>query len=245
MSPFNSAIELTPRLQRTLALAAVFQTAQLAHLLAYGESVYTEHQASAYFLASLKASLNLSPQNIQNKNPSLYFSDLADLSLGLKTLENSLTQPFSSAPKSRLPNINQAKYPTTYALALLQIEKKVYRDTNFIQRIEAMQQQVLKQLSFFDYQYLHQNILANFAQCYSDTASTLKPKIMIRGKAEALQNTQQANCIRAALMMGLQAAHLWRQLGGSSWQFVFGKGKILQDIRELIRLQYANSSHKL
>ncbi len=40
------------------------------------------------------------------------------------------------------------------------------------------------------------------------------------------------------LFTGLQMAHLWRQLGGSSWGMVFSKRKLLKDIQDLARLQY-------
>lgn len=43
-------------------------------------------------------------------------------------------------------------------------------------------------------------------------------------------------------MAGLQSTHLWRQLDNSSWGFGFGKGKILMDIREIIRLQYQHKN---
>ncbi|OUJ86086.1 hypothetical protein BXA18_19820, partial [Acinetobacter baumannii] len=39
-------------------------------------------------------------------------------------------------------------------------------------------------------------------------------------------------------VVGLQMAHLWRQLGGSSWNMIFSKRKLLQDIQALARLQY-------
>lgn len=238
-TPFQNILTLSERQKCTLALAGVFQTAQIAHLLAYGEAVTSqEHQAHRYFVQSIQASLNIRPSNIENKSPLLYFQDLSYIVLGLKALENSITRPFSTAPKSKLPNINRASYPTMYALALLQLEKKIYKQAQFVQRIEQMQQHTIRQLSFFDYHYLHNSLLGNMAECYTDTAGTLKPRIMVKGVAEALQDKQQANRIRAVLMAGLQAAHLWRQLGGSSWGFVFGKTKILMDIREIIRLQY-------
>lgn len=244
--PFQNNITLSERQQRTLALAGVFQSAQIAHLLSYGEMVaHSEHLAHHYFTQSVQASLNIRPSQIDNKNPLLYFQNLSHLSLGLQALENSITRPFSTAPKSKLPNINQTNYPTMYALALLQLEKKIYQRTEFVQRIEQMQQHILRQLAFFEYQYLHNSLIGNMAQCYTDTASTLKPRIIVKGKAEALQDVQQANRIRAVLMAGLQSAHLWRQLGGSSWGFVFGKGKILMDIRELIRLQYQQKPQQI
>ncbi|MFD2649964.1 DUF489 family protein [Devosia albogilva] len=44
--------------------------------------------------------------------------------------------------------------------------------------------------------------------------------------------------MRACLFTGLQLAHLWKQLGGSSWSMIFSKRKLLQDIQALARLQY-------
>lgn len=236
--PFQSLPDLSERQQRTLALAGVFQSAQLAHLLAYGQSCSTEQPLTEYFTASIQACLNIRPHAIENKNPLLYFQQLHHLSLGLQSLENGITQPFSPTPKSRLPQITQAKYPTTYALTLIKLAKKIYARPDFVQRIESMQQQVLKQLAFFDYDYLHPSIMGNIALCYSETASTLTPRILIKGKVEALKDQQQADRIRTALMTGLQTAHLWRQLGGSSWGFVFGKKRIITDIRSLLKLQY-------
>ncbi|MDT8088856.1 DUF489 family protein, partial [Acinetobacter baumannii] len=55
---------------------------------------------------------------------------------------------------------------------------------------------------------------------------------------EAFKDTNHTNRIRACLFTGLQMAHLWRQLGGSSWNMIFSKRKLLQDIQALARLQY-------
>jgi high frequency lysogenization protein len=60
----------------------------------------------------------------------------------------------------------------------------------------------------------------------------------VRGNAEAFKDMNHTNRIRACLFTGLQLAHLWRQLGGSSWSMIFSKRKLLQDIQALARLQY-------
>jgi high frequency lysogenization protein len=52
------------------------------------------------------------------------------------------------------------------------------------------------------------------------------------------------NRIRACLFTGLQLAHLWRQLGGSSWSMIFSKRKLLQDIQALARLQYESGLNR-
>ncbi len=38
----------------------------------------------------------------------------------------------------------------SYAMALLQLEKKVYSNPKYVEIIEQSQQKILKQLSFFD-----------------------------------------------------------------------------------------------
>jgi len=126
----------------------------------------------------------------------------------------------------------------TYAMSLLQLEKKVYKNPEYVEIIEKSQQKILKQLSFFDNNYLHPSIIANLAQTYVETAGQINPRIMVRGNAEAFKDSNHTNRIRACLFTGLQMAHLWRQLGGSSWNMIFSKRKLLQDIQTLARLQY-------
>lgn len=66
---------------------------------------------------------------------------------------------------------------------------------------------------------------------------------MVRGHAEAFKDPAHTNRIRAALFTGLQMTHLWRQVGGSSWNFMFfGKRKLVRDIQDLARLQYQTAT---
>lgn len=85
---------------------------------------------------------------------------------------------------------------------------------------------------------MHPSIIANLAQAYVDTAGQINPRILVRGNAESFKDPNHTNRIRASLFTGLQLAHLWRQLGGSSWNMIFSKRKLLQDIQTLARLQY-------
>ena len=235
--PFQNQM-LNPRLNRTLALAAVYQATQLTHMTAMTGTQSIGESGNFYFEHMIKACLNIRPDQQNSINTLDFFHQLSDLSLGLKTLETSILQPFHSGPKSKIPKINHLKLPVQYAMALLQLEKKVYSNPHFVQIIEQSQQKILKQLSFFDSNYLHPSILANLAQTYVDTAGSIEPRIMVRGNAEAFKDSGHTNRIRASLFTGLQMAHLWRQLGGSSWSMLFTKRKMRQDIQDLARLQY-------
>ncbi|WP_163123570.1 high frequency lysogenization protein HflD [Acinetobacter portensis] len=236
--PFQPLQTLNVRQNRALALAAVFQSAQLTHMTALSGRQSTGENGNFYLEQLIKASLNIRPQTKPCSQTLDYFNQLADISLGLKTLESSITQPFNPSPKSKIPKFSQTKLPMSYAMSLLHLEKKVYSNPKFVEIIEKSQQKILKQLSFFDNNYLHPSILANLAQTYVDTAGQINPRIMVKGNAEAFKDSSHTNRIRASLFTGLQMAHLWRQSGGSSWTMIFTKRKLLKDIQDLARLQF-------
>lgn len=236
--PFQQSQTLNDRQNKSLALAAVYQATQLTHMTAISGQQSIGDSGNFYLEQLIKASLNIRPTTNQSLQTLSFFNQLSDLSLGLKTLESSITEPFTNSPKSRLPKLSNTKLPMSYAVALLALEKKVYSNAKFVDIIEQSQQKILKQLSFFDNNYLHPSIIANLAQTYVDTAGQINPRIMVRGNAEAFKDTSHTNRIRASLFTGLQMAHLWRLNGGSSWGMIFGKRKLLQDIHHLARLQY-------
>jgi high frequency lysogenization protein len=90
---------------------------------------------------------------------------------------------------------------------------------------------------------LHENILAQLADIYAETVSTLQPRIMVQGEPLHLQNQDNINLIRALLLAGIRAALLWRQCGGSRRQLLFGRRKIGVRVEQL--LQEAKSSMTL
>ena len=135
---------LNVRQNRALALAAVFQSAQLTHMTALSGRQSTGENGNFYLEQLIKASLNIRPQAKPCSQTLDYFNQLADISLGLKTLESSITQPFNPSPKSKLPKFSQTKLPMSYAMALLHLEKKVYSNPKFVEIIEKSQQKILQ-----------------------------------------------------------------------------------------------------
>ena len=236
--PFQQSQQLTKRQNSALALAAAYQATQITHMTAVSRQQNFSESGNFYLEQLIKASLNIRPEIQAGSQTLSYFNHLSDLSLGLKTLEESIIQPFSSTPKSKIPKLANAKLPMSYAMALLHLERKVYKRPDFIQIIEKSQQKIIKQLTFFDHNYLHPSIIANLAQTYVETAGQINPRILVRGNAESFKDTHRINLIRASLFTGLQMAHLWQQQGGRKWNMIFSKRKLLQDIQTLARLQY-------
>ena len=80
----------------------------------------------------------------------------------------------------------------------------------------------------------HTNVLANLAACYSETISTLTPRIIVSGEQGHLSNPDVANAVRALLLSAIRSAVLWRQCGGNRFQLLFGRSKLLAEARRLL-----------
>lgn len=228
---------ISERQNRLLAMVALFQAAQLTYLLAnQGKNTLNGYNNESYQI------INQAALNIQNNDTSSLFSldhfqGLDQLQLGLRSLEGALIQPYQNT-KSRLPMPRQYGETFRYAMALLQLEKKVYKKPSFIQRIESEQANIKQRLHFFDNNIQHPSIVASLATLYVDTAGQLTPRLSIRGKPDYLKHQPTIDAIRATLFAGLQAAHLWRQLGGNRWQLIFGRKQMLDDLRQLAKVRY-------
>jgi high frequency lysogenization protein len=59
------------------------------------------------------------------------------------------------------------------------------------------------------------------ARLYSETLSTLRPRILVEGNPRFLNNPATVDRIRALLMAAVRATVLWRQLGGSQLRLFF------------------------
>jgi high frequency lysogenization protein len=84
---------------------------------------------------------------------------------------------------------------------------------------------------------LHPNLLAHLADVYEQTVSRMEPRIMVRGEPLYLQNPDNQSRIRAMLLAGVRAAWLWRQVGGSRWQILLRRKRLLEAGRDYLRSQ--------
>ena len=235
----NSGI--SERQNRLLALIALFQAAQLTYLLAaQGKNAVSGTNANS-FSVLLKASLVIQAQHPKSLFSLDAYQDISELQLGLRTFEAALSKPYQST-RSPMPLPRQYSETFRYAMALIKLEKKLYKDPALIQRIEGEQRHIQQRLNFFDHNIQHTAILAAFAGLYVNTAGQLTPRLPVRGMPEFLKDQATIDAVRACLFSGLQAAHFWRQLGGTRWQLIFGRKHMLEDLRLLAKLRYQSNS---
>ena len=77
-------------------------------------------------------------------------------------------------------------------------------------------------------------MVACLAETYSETVSTLSPRIMVTGEPNLLNRPEIANRIRALLLAGMRAAVLWHQCGGGRLKLLFQARKTVEQARQLL-----------
>jgi high frequency lysogenization protein len=115
-------------------------------------------------------------------------------------------------------------------MSILQIERRFVGD-------EGMTEQVIDGLRKLDATAqrqgsIHPDVIGRLGQLYADTISHLRPKVIVQGNPHYLQQPEVVAEIRALLLAALRSAVLWRQVGGSYWDFVFRRRAMMQVVEE-------------
>jgi high frequency lysogenization protein len=79
-------------------------------------------------------------------------------------------------------------------------------------------------------------VIANIADLYEETVSTLVLRIQVRGEIRFLQNDINVNKVRALLLSGIRSSVLWHQLGGRRWHLLFLRRRLKSAIDRQMKL---------
>lgn len=197
--------------ERLIALAGIHQSAYLTQQVArHGIADSDALEASIYSLFQIDA-------------PSVeaVYGDLRKLSVGLQQLHKQL----NSLGK-------QDMEVTRYVLSLIHLERKLAKNQAMQQQITQGINKAAERLEHFS--LLHPNILAQIADIYASTISTLQPRIMVNGDPMHLHNPDNTNKIRALLLAGIRASMLWRQCGGNRLQVLLGRRRLVTQSQALL-----------
>ena len=121
---------------------------------------------------------------------------------------------------------------TRYLLNVLHLERKLRRKPELLQSISRGIERAREQMEH--YPLPHDNIVAALAGIYSDTVSTLTPRIIVKGEEGHLANPGNTDLVRALLLAAIRSAVLWRQCGGSRWQILLLRSRLVQAARDII-----------
>jgi len=203
---------------QVLALAGIFQSACLVQQLAR-----EGHTDSAALRTSIQSILALDAPDVGT-----IYGSARGVRLGLELLNTKLTGKTKSA------DMEMARY----VVALVQLESSLRRNPKMLDDIRQGIDTARAQMKFFESDTpadgVHPLLMEKLAQLYSQTISTLTPRIMVSGEHGHLSNPAIAAKVRAALLAGIRSAVLWRQLGGRRWQLLFSRGKLARTAAELL-----------
>lgn len=121
---------------------------------------------------------------------------------------------------------------TRYVITLLHLEKKLSQRQDLLDTIADGIKTASSQVNYFS--LMHESVIASLADLYQNTISTLNPKIIVSGEQGLLQDTDNANLIRALLLCGIRSAMAWRQCGGSRWALLFKRRAILSEAKSIL-----------
>lgn len=184
---------------RVLALAGLLQALALVRRIA--DTGQSENQ-------QLQAALD-SVFRIDAANAEAVYGDAGSVRGGLRQL------------RDYLANGNKDEALGKLALAVLQLERRFVRNSDTVGKVQAGLRGL--QTSANTLGSTHQDVIEGLAKLYADTLSTLRPRVMVQGNPHYLGQSGVVAEIRALLLAALRSAVLWRQMGGSLWDFVFAR----------------------
>jgi len=196
---------------RLIALAGIFQAATLVDQIA--QKGMTD---SAVMEASIFSLFQIDAESVES-----VYGGTKNIKTGLQQLSNQISS-FNL----------QSSEIARYVLTLMHLERKLSRNPGMITEITDSIQTATERLDHFP--MLHSNIIAQLADTYAKTISTLQPRIMVNGDPAHLETPDNANKIRTLLLAGIRSALLWQQCGGSRLQLLFGRRKIINQAEELL-----------
>lgn len=189
----------------------MFALAGMAQALAQVRRIADTGQADAAVLATSLDSVF----RIDAASPTAVYGDAVALRPGLLLLGRYFRNESDDALLPRL------------GLAVLQLERRFVRDPaagRVHAGIVALAGDAARQGT------THPDVLAALGTLYADTVSHLRPRVMVQGNPHYLGQAAVVAEIRAVLLAALRSAVLWRQLGGSFWDFVLRRRQMLEAI---------------
>lgn len=191
---------------RVLALAALAQALQQVRRIAE-----TGHSDASVVQTALDSVFRIDAVDTR-----AVFGHTQSLQAGLRLL------------RSYFSGDNQDDALPRLGLSVLQLERRFIRDHALIddvaQGVERLSAQAQQHSS------THPEVIAGLGGLYADTLSQLKPRVMVQGNPHYLGQPGVVAEIRAILLAAVRAAVLWRQLGGSYWDFLFSRRAMVQAI---------------
>jgi high frequency lysogenization protein len=182
--------------ERVLALAGIYQACALAQQLAnQGRCDETAMDAGIASVFRIDA-------------PSVVgvYGNIASVRLGLRTLVSQLDESSDDMAVTRM------------AMTVMRLERSLSKRPELLDRLQQGIHAAQRQAEHFGQG--SSQVAARLAELYASTLSTLRPRVMVNGNPQHLQQAAVVEKVRSNLLAAVRSAVLWRQLGGRQWQLL-------------------------
>ena len=198
---------------RTMAFAGILQALQLVKAIANNKPYDLDS-----YQASIKSIFSINADSVEE-----VYGDISGIRAGLRLIQSQLMRG------NQKPDIELSRYLVT----LLHLERKLNKRSDLMGILSTGIEKAIAQTTH--YEITHENVIANLADTYSQTISTLTPRIMVNGDANLISTQAIANKIRTLLLAAMRSAILWRQCGGSRLSLLFGRSKLVDSATALLK----------
>jgi len=203
---------------RVIALAGLFQAVKLVQQVAN-----TGHADPQDFGTCIRSIFMTDVDRAEDA-----YGDRTHLRTGLRTLVLQMGGELDGDADGQPRDLQITKY----AAGVMVLERRLKKTPGMLGVIADGIERTRGQLAHFPED--HDNIVASLAHVYTETISTLKPRIMVQGEHVYIANPDHANRIRALLLAAIRAAVLWRQCGGNRWQLLFQRRAVVEEAQRVL-----------
>ncbi|HEX5307011.1 MAG TPA: high frequency lysogenization protein HflD [Dyella sp.] len=196
--------------ERVLGLAGLFQAAALAQQLANQGRC-----DDAAFEASVDSVFRIDADSVVG-----VYGRTSSLRLGLRTLIAQLEENTSDMAITRM------------AITVMRLERALAR--HGAQRDQLQQGLIAAQRQVEHFGRYAPQTISRLAALYVSTLSTLKPRVMVTGNPQMLQQEPIVERVRTCLLAAVRSAVLWQQVGGRQWQLLLHRKRCAMLARGLL-----------
>lgn len=196
--------------ERVLALAGLFQASALAHQLA------NEGRCDDLALdASLASVFRIDAPSVVG-----VYGNVSGIRLGLRTLIGQLDENSRDMAITRM------------VVTIMRLERSLAHRKDLLDHLQQGLLSTKRQADHFGLS--SPQVFTRLAELYASTLSTLRPRVMVTGNPQWLQQPALVERVRSSLLAAVRSAVLWRQVGGRQYQLLLHRRQCTMLARGLL-----------
>lgn len=182
--------------ERVLALAGVYQACALTQQLA------TEGRCDE---GAMQAGVD-SVFRIDAPSVVGVYGSIANVRIGLRNLVSQLDENGNDMAVTRM------------AMTVMRLERTLSGRPELLDQLQQGILAAKRQAEHFGQD--SPQVATRLAELYATTLSTLRPRVMVSGNPQYLQQPATVDKVRSNLLAAVRSAVLWHQIGGRQWQLL-------------------------